>query len=431
MPTIEVSNLSKEYRLGGLRTLKETLANAGARVLGRAIEKATPFKALDDINFSVEQGEVVGIIGHNGAGKSTLLKMIARISTPTHGRVRVNGRISPLIEVGAGFVPDFTGRENVYLNASILGMRRREIDKKYDEIVAFAEMAEFMDTPVKRYSSGMRVKLAFSVATSVESEILIVDEVLAVGDLAFQQKCIERMEKLIKAEGRTVLIVGHNMRQIQRICNRVILLDHGQITQDGNPPDVCNVFYEEAQARNIERHKVVDGEIVPEQSDQSVRVTKIDLLDGNGRSLEKITMHQRMTLRVYFEALRRLPGVEIVLGLHTPDFFQVLGVSNAAAGPLPIIEPGKHQLECRFPEIPLRPGSYAIRLYFMDPLRRTLWAAENIIPVHVSVGDFDVTALPIDGLVHLKTSWVLDERMLSEGGAGSPLSESYRPVMHL
>ncbi|HOX69555.1 MAG TPA: ATP-binding cassette domain-containing protein, partial [Burkholderiaceae bacterium] len=164
MPVIEVEHLTKEYQLGALQGLKQSVLNAGARLLGRPVEPRPLFKALDDVSFSIEQGEVVGIIGHNGAGKSTLLKMLARISTPTRGSVRVHGRIAPLIEVGAGFVPDFTGRENVYLNGSILGMSRKEIDRKFDEIVDFAEMAEFIDTPVKRYSSGMQVKLAFAVA---------------------------------------------------------------------------------------------------------------------------------------------------------------------------------------------------------------------------------------------------------------------------
>jgi hypothetical protein len=165
---IEVSHVTKEYRLGTLQGLKQTALNAGRRLLGRAVEERPLFKALDDVSFSVEPGEVVGIIGHNGAGKSTLLKLLARISTPTRGSVKVNGRIAPLIEVGAGFVPDFTGRENVYLNGAILGMRKAEIDRKFDEIVDFAEMAEFIDTPVKRYSSGMQIKLAFAVATSIE-----------------------------------------------------------------------------------------------------------------------------------------------------------------------------------------------------------------------------------------------------------------------
>ena len=200
MHAIEISHVTKEYRLGALQSLKQTMLNTGARLLGRQVEEPPLFKALDDVSFSIEPGEVVGIIGHNGAGKSTLLKMLSRISTPTSGSVKVNGRVAPLIEVGAGFVGDFTGRENVYLNGAILGMPKKEIDRKFDEIVDFAEMAEFIDTPVKRYSSGMQVKLAFAVATSIESEILIVDEVLAVGDIAFQRKCFTRMESLIRKE---------------------------------------------------------------------------------------------------------------------------------------------------------------------------------------------------------------------------------------
>ena len=192
MPIIQVSHLTKEYRLGAIHGLKQTLLNSAARLTGKPVEERPLFKALDDINFSIEQGEVVGIIGHNGAGKSTLLKMLAKISTPTHGHLKVEGRIAPLIEVGAGFVPDFTGRENVYLNGSILGMSRQEIDQKFDEIVDFAELEEFIDTPVKRYSSGMQVGLASLLATCMEAEILIVDEVLAVGDLAFQRKCFDR-----------------------------------------------------------------------------------------------------------------------------------------------------------------------------------------------------------------------------------------------
>ncbi len=224
MPVIEVSHLTKEYRLGALQSARQTLVNAGRRLIGRPVAKRPLFKALDDVSFSVEQGEVMGIIGHNGAGKSTLLKMLARISTPTSGSVKVNGRIAPLIEVGAGFIPDFTGRENVYLNGAILGMSRKEIDRKFDEIVDFAEIAEFIDTPVKRYSSGMQVKLAFAVATSIESEILIVDEVLAVGDLAFQRKCFDRMESMIKRQGKTVLLLSHNIRQVQRLCSRALLI---------------------------------------------------------------------------------------------------------------------------------------------------------------------------------------------------------------
>ena len=208
MPIIEVKHISKEFQLGELHSLKQTVLDTVARVRGHTAPKRVPFKALDDVNFDVEQGEVLGIIGQNGAGKSTLLKLLAGITKPTRGTLAVNGRVAPLIEVGAGLVPDLTGRENIFLNASILGMTRSEIAKKLDEIVAFAELEEFIDTPIKRYSSGMQVRLGFSIATSIEANILIVDEVLAVGDLAFQRKSFDRMDDMIKRQQKTVLLVS-------------------------------------------------------------------------------------------------------------------------------------------------------------------------------------------------------------------------------
>jgi ABC-type polysaccharide/polyol phosphate transport system ATPase subunit len=411
MPAIEVCHLTKEYRLGAIRGLKQTLLNTAARIIGRQVEERPLFKALDDVSFSIEQGEVVGIIGHNGAGKSTLLKMLARISTPTRGSVTVTGRIAPLIEVGAGFVPDFTGRENVYLNGAILGMSKKEIDQKFDEIVDFAEMAEFIDTPVKRYSSGMQVKLAFAVATSIESEILIVDEVLAVGDLAFQQKCIERMEGLIKKNGRTVLIVGHNIRQLQRICTRVILLDHGQVSRDGNPTEVCGVFYREAQERNLARHAEtnIEGEITPQQGSGVIRVTKIELLNDEGKSLDGTGLHEPLIVRVTFECDKPLLRPEIVVGLHTSDFVHVLSVSNALSDNRPNFEPGTHHVTCRLSDIPLRPFSYSLRLAFLDQYRQMLWYAENIRPVLISPGKYDVTKLPEIGLIDVPANWSFDE----------------------
>ena len=405
MPAIEVNHLTKEYRLGAMQGLKQSLINTAARLAGKEVEKRPLFKALDDVNFSIEQGEVVGIVGHNGAGKSTLLKMLSRISTPTIGSIKVSGRIAPLIEVGAGFVPDFTGRENVYLNGCILGMSKKAIDKKFDEIVEFAEMAEFIDTPVKRYSSGMQVKLAFSVATSVESEILIVDEVLAVGDLAFQQKCIERMEKIINGDGRTVIIVGHNIRQIQRICNRVMLLDHGRITQDGDASKVCSIFYDEAQGRNIARHELIDGEVTPQQTSNIIKVHSIELLDDGDIVVNQIGLHEPMKVRVVFECNKAIHGSEIVVGLHTSDFFHVLSVGNALTDIRPNFEPGTHQFVCRISDIPLRPASYVLRLAFLDQFRRVIWYAENIRPVQITQGRFDITKMPEAGLVDVPASW--------------------------
>ncbi len=405
MPVIEVEHLTKEYRLGALQSLKQTLLNAGARLTGRSVPEQPLFKALDDVSFSIEKGEVVGIIGHNGAGKSTLLKMLAKISSPTHGSLRVNGRVAPLIEVGAGFVPDFTGRENVYLNGAILGMSREEIARKFDEIVDFAEMTEFIDTPVKRYSSGMQVKLAFAVATSIDADILIVDEVLAVGDIAFQQKCIERMEKLIKGEGRTVLIVGHNIRQLQRICNRVILLDHGRITRDGNPSEVCGVFYNEAQQKNISRHAKNDGEISPQLGADFIKVTKVELLNTEEETTREVGMHEALTIRISFENTKKLERPEIVIGLHTPDFVQILSVGNALPNIRPDFPPGHHRFTCKLTDIPLRPANYAIRIGFLDQYRQVLWYAENILPVTVTAGRYDITLIPEAGLVDVPAHW--------------------------
>jgi lipopolysaccharide transport system ATP-binding protein len=405
MPIIEVSNLTKEYRLGAMQGLKQAMLNTAARLTGKKVGEHPLFKALDDVSFTIEQGEVVGIIGHNGAGKSTLLKMLARISTPTRGTIKTRGRIAPLIEVGAGFVPDFTGRENVYLNGAIMGMSRHEIDKKYDEIVTFAEMEEFIDTPVKRYSSGMQVKLAFSVATSIETEILIVDEVLAVGDLAFQQKCIERMEKLIKGDGRTVIIVGHNIRQIQRICNRVMLLDQGRISHDGDPSEVCGIFYDEAQQRNIARHRAIDGEVEPQRGTDIIKVIKVELLNDADCLADQIGLHEPMKIRVVFECTRNIQQPEIVVGLHTSDFVHVLSVGNVLTDDRPDFAPGIHQFICRLSDIPLRPANYALRLAFLDQYRQVIWYAENIRTVQIVQGRYDITKLPEAGLVDVPATW--------------------------
>lgn len=405
MPAIQVDNLTKEYRLGALIGLKQTVLNTGARLMGKPVQERPLFKALDDISFSVEQSEVVGIIGHNGAGKSTLLKMLCGISTPTSGRIKVNGRIAPLIEVGAGFVPDFTGRENVYLNGSILGLSRKDIDRKFDEIVDFAEMAEFIDTPVKRYSSGMQVKLAFSLATNIDAEILLVDEVLAVGDLAFQQKCIVRMEQLIRQEGRTVIIVGHNIRQLQRICTRVMLLDQGHIVQDGNPSVVCGIFFDEAQKRNISRNISLDGHIKPQRGTDIITVNKIEFFNDAGDSVQQVDMHEPLTIKVDFESTKKLERPEIVVGLHTSDFVHVLSVGNALPDIRPDFNAGRHHFTCRLSDIPLRPANYALRLAFLDQYRQTLWYAENIRQVQVTPGKYDITKIPEAGLVDVPTSW--------------------------
>ena len=243
---LKIENVSKVYKLGeiGGTTLRETFQRLWAKIRhkedptkkigAKNYNKGERFKALDNISFEVRKGERIGIIGHNGAGKSTLLKLISRVTGPTEGKIYLNGRVASMLEVGTGFNPELTGRENIYMNGAILGMTKKEIDSKIEDIIEFSEVRQFIDTPVKRYSSGMYVKLAFSVAAHLDSEIMIMDEVLAVGDMAFQNKCLNKMKEVSEQDDRTILYVSHNMNTIRQLCQRVIVLNKGQIVFDGN-----------------------------------------------------------------------------------------------------------------------------------------------------------------------------------------------------
>lgn len=413
LPVIEVDHVTKEFALGQLTSLAQSIQNGLNRALGRPVEVRARFKALNDVSFTVQPGEVLGVIGHNGAGKSTLLKLLARITEPTRGRITVRGRVSPLIEVGAGLVADLTGRENVFLNAALLGMRRAEIKRRFHEIVAFAELEEFIDTPVKRYSTGMQVRLGFAIATAVDSEILIVDEVLAVGDLSFQQKCIERMERLIRGDGRTVLIVGHNIRQIERLCSRVMLLDHGRLTHSGVPKDICGRFFRDAQERNRERQEQHGEMIEPLRDAGLVQVLAVDLTDDRGELLNAVGLHEPATLRIRFRCKEALRRPEVIVGFHTSDFVHVIAVSSAMAESRPDLAAGDHEVACRFPDLPLRPFSYGVRIQFVDHFNATLWYAENVISTVVTAGRFDITKFPPNGLVDVPSTWAF--RTLERG----------------
>ena len=404
MPIIEVNNVTKEFKLGQLKSLKHTMLNAFDRLRGKEVEKPQPFKALDDVSFRVEQGEVLGIIGHNGAGKSTLLKMLARVSTPTSGNVKVDGRIAPLIEVGAGFVADFTGRENVYLNGAILGMSKQEIDRKFDEIVDFSEVGEFIDTPFKRYSSGMQVKLAFSVATSVEAEILIVDEVLAVGDVAFQRKCLGRMEKMINEEGRTVLIVGHNIRQLERICTRMILLKHGKVECDGEPGKVSKQFLDETTLRP-EHGKLSTG-LLPSFNNGEIEVESIEVVtDEHVDGTPLCRLFSDLHIRLRLVVPHPLSKVEINFGLHNPEMVFMTKSSTLLTGQNFDLEAGTHTLDVKIERMSLCPGTYGIGLGIYDWTRRPLWAGNGLGWIAVEAPTELVPNLPQSTLTYMPTSW--------------------------
>lgn len=322
---IRVEELGKRYYIGGPRqtypTLRDTLVNtvaapfrrAGKLLRGQATGAAeldTAIWALNNISFEVEQGEVLGIIGHNGAGKSTLLKILSRITEPTSGFAEIHGRVGSLLEVGTGFHHELTGRENIYLNGSILGMKRTEIDRKFDEIVAFSEIEKFIDTPVKHYSSGMTVRLAFAVAAHLEPEILIVDEVLAVGDASFQRKCINKMQDVGQG-GRTVLFVSHNMSAITRLCKRAILLKEGQILMDGSAHQIVTSYLDEGMGTTASR------EWTDEKSAPGGNVTclrGVYVRNQNNEVSEAIDIRQPVFLEMEYDVLT--PGYVLLPHFH-------------------------------------------------------------------------------------------------------------------
>jgi ABC-type polysaccharide/polyol phosphate transport system ATPase subunit len=411
MPSlIAVDHVTKEFTLGEMPSLKRTVLNGMRRLAGRPVDARPQFKALNDVSFSVQPGEVLGIIGHNGAGKSTLLKILAGISEPTTGNVAVRGRVAPLIEVGAGLIPDMTGRENIFLNAIILGMRREEVKRRFDEIVAFAELEEFIDTPVKRYSSGMRVRLGFAIATSVTAEILIVDEVLAVGDLAFQRKCFDRMEELIKRDGRTVLLVSHNIRQVERLCDRVIELAHGKLSLDGNPTEVCNHFIQESNVtirKNIEKHAPIK-----EETGWDVDLVSLEILDSEGCATDTLRCLDPCRIRVAFSAGTALPRTTFYIGIHTTDFVY-LTADNTAYEPREY-EPGVYAVELHIDRMALLPGVYCLLVWIGSDLGETYFRAENLRQFTVHSDRYQISRQRDRGLFLLDTSWRLDA-MQSQG----------------
>ena len=312
---IRVEKIGKQYHIGAkqtkYRTLRDTLTDAVTAPFRRAskllrgqatgaAELDESFWALRDVSFEVKQGEVVGIIGHNGAGKSTLLKVLSRITEPTEGYADVYGRVGSLLEVGTGFHQELTGRENIYLNGAILGMKRAEIDHKFDEIVSFAEVERFMDTPVKHYSSGMRLRLGFAVAAHLEPEILLVDEVLAVGDASFQKKCLNKMQD-VGQEGRTVLFVSHNMPAITRLCGRTILLDGGRVLEDGLSHQVVGTYLSSGLGTTAAREW---SDLSRAPGDDVVRLCAVRIRTEDGRITEAADIRQPVGLEMEYEVLQ-------------------------------------------------------------------------------------------------------------------------------
>jgi lipopolysaccharide transport system ATP-binding protein len=309
---IEAEALSKWYRIGQMQaaygTLRDSLVRMGGRFTSReeAVQAEQEIWALRDVSFHVPEGQVLGVIGRNGAGKSTLLKILTRITTPTTGRAVIRGRVGSLLEVGTGFNSELTGRENVFLNGSILGMKRREIQRKLPDIVEFSGIDKFLDTPVKRYSSGMHVRLAFAVAAHLEPEILLVDEVLAVGDAEFQQRCLGRMEQF-SGTGRTVLFVSHNMQTINQLCDRVLWLDGGEVIEDGDPSQVVTHYLHSTSYESGAHISWPDDDSAP--GDDLARLLSVRVVDEEGNMVETADVRDPVGIEIRFRVLQDGPPV--------------------------------------------------------------------------------------------------------------------------
>lgn len=366
---VRVKNLGKLYRIGGQQRYKrftETVVDTltaplhRLRRLGQPIPPAEALWALKDVSFEVKQGEVVGIIGRNGAGKSTLLKILSRITEPTEGEARVYGRVGSLLEVGTGFHPELTGRENIYLNGAILGMRKTEIDRKFDEIVAFAEIEKFLDTPVKRYSSGMYVRLAFSVAAHLEPEVLVVDEVLAVGDAQFQKKCLGKMSE-VASGGRTVLFVSHNMGAVGQLCSTSIWLDQGKVKTAGATLSIITAYLKSNDTSGGSGESTF-----AENPQKEAQLRQVRLLNEEGNSVQQFNCDQPLTIEFLIQVRKRIPGLYGYLEISRTDGPTVM-VSDSfdvIPNPLDDLPVGMHLIHITIPARTLGVGEYYVYLNF-------------------------------------------------------------------
>ncbi len=396
-PAIRVNNLGKLYRIGEIdpyRTLRDAIAHAFVSRVGRA--RHTPqggpqgnsnpgsdqyIWALRNVSFEVQEGEAVGVIGPNGAGKTTLLKVLSRITDPTEGSAQIRGRMSSLLEVGTGFHPELTGRENVYLNGAILGMKKAEIEMKFEDIVNFAEVEKFIDTPVKRYSDGMRVRLGFAVAAHLEPDILVVDEVLAVGDASFQRKSLGKMEDAA-SEGRTVMFVSHNMASIQNLCTVAYGLDHGRIFASGGVNDVIQEYLE-----RFDRPTTVPLRARTDRTG-SGKLRLVDFSISGARSSPDIVQcGSRATFEIVYEGTEPLFGVDIDM-LFFDHFGQcVLIVGTTFVGKDFREAPPRGTFVCRFEKFPLLPGTYRVNLA-VDVKGITADWIKDAVTIHVVEGDY-------------------------------------------
>jgi lipopolysaccharide transport system ATP-binding protein len=426
LPIITIRNLGKRYRLGaGLEhdTLRDHLAHAARSFAsfflrnrpGAEADNAgqpTDIWALKDVSFDVHQGEVVGVIGRNGAGKSTLLKILSQITEPTEGEIRVKGRVSSLLEVGTGFHPELTGRENVFLNGAILGMTRQEVKNKFDEIVAFAEVDKFLDTPVKRYSSGMYVRLAFAVSAHLEPEVLVVDEVLAVGDIQFQKKCLGKMADVSRA-GRTILFVSHNLAAVQKLCKRAILLEQGVLRHDGSTEN-CIARYlnwnKESQPEFVGYS--VNGKALEGQSVIApIRITRLEMFDLQRQPLQHLGINAGFSLRVHYECHGKFARgtVSFAVSIKSHLGLELCRLSTMPISGYVIDELGRiGYLDLTVSSLPLVGGRYLLDLVIFRPAVELILQLPEVVVFDVAPTDIYGSGIGMDqtrGLLAVNHQW--------------------------
>lgn len=406
---IQLERVSKRYRTGRSRTLVDLVASSVRDWRGKAdeVHSATrgrigaTIHALDDVSFEVPESAGLGIIGRNGAGKTTLLKLISRVTWPTSGKVRVAGHVVSLIELGAGFHPELTGRENVYLGAGLFGLTRREIDRRFDDIVSFADVAGLIDTPMKRYSSGLYARLGFSVAIHSRPDIVLVDEVLAVGDAAFRRRALEALRGLI-AEGRTVLFISHDMWNVRRLCSRILWMEDGRVRAHGPAGEIAERYMNEVnldamanQGTALQSHRGGTGE---------VRLETVDVEDQHGTPASTLRMGDTLVVRATYRAVQRVERPVFQVALVDVDTGVVITTASSSPDDAPAFVEGAGGFVCRFPRVPLRPRQYVLRLAVMDRFQLASYDLITAGPRFAVVGQgsgVDSLADEEDGLVAL------------------------------
>ena len=407
---IRIEHLTKRYEIGTLRhetMLREALLNV--LTLKRRPRVNSTILALNDLSFNVEEGEVVGIIGRNGAGKSTLLKILSRITYPTSGRIRVRGRVASLIEVGTGFHDELSGRENIYLNGSILGMRKREIDARLEQIIEFAGVGQFVDTPIKRYSSGMRLRLGFAVAAHMEPDVLFVDEVLAVGDADFQKKCLSAMDDL-RSGGRTVLFVSHNMAAIENLCPRTVWIDGGRLRMDGPSDDVIAKYL--ATFSDSQRSGY-DLESVPSRAGNgAIRFTRVEFVDEKGDPTSVFRCGGPLRARFHYRARERVRSPSFGMTIFSDMGTRITTVSTWHAGyDVSIVDEGEGAIDLVIDDLFLQPNRYFLSLW-IDSVGQKYDSVDHCIAIDVEDSNaYDNQGRGVHarwGLVYMPSHWNIE-----------------------